>query len=96
MAVVRPAYFNSGNIQSMDDTMFNSLKNKFRYEFQQASPITLSVVSSGGTLSGLTITDTRMICGTAANNNSRFPTEGETGEPTSISVNYSRLNQSVG
>ena len=96
MAVVRPAYFNSGNIQSMDDTMFNSLKNKFRYEFQQASPITLSVVSSGGTLSGLPITDTRMISGTAANNNSRFPTEGETGEPTSISVNYSRLNQSVG
>ena len=37
-----------------------------------------------------------MISGTAANNNSRFPTEGETGEPTSISVNYSRLNQSVG
>ena len=79
MGVVRPAYFNSGNIQSMDDTMFNSLKNKFRYEFQQASPITLSVVSSGGTLSGLPITDTRMISGTAANNNSRFFTEGETG-----------------
>ena len=96
MAVVRPVYFNSGNIQRMDDTMFNSLKNKFRYEFQQASPITLSVVSSGGNLSGLPLTDTRMISGTATNNASRFPNEGETGEPTSVSVNFSRISQSVG
>lgn len=96
MAVVRPVYFNSGNIQRMDDTMFNSLKNKFRYEFQQASPITLSVVSSGGNLSGLPLTDTRMISGTATSNASRFPNEGETGEPTSVSVSFSRINQSVG
>ena len=96
MAVVRPVYFNSGNIQRMDDTMFNSLKNKFRYEFQQSSPITLSVVSSGGNLSGLPLTDTRMISGTATNNASRFPNEGETGEPTSVSVNFSRISQSVG
>tara|TARA_B100001113_G_scaffold209508_1_gene171813 strand:+ start:2536 stop:3498 length:963 start_codon:yes stop_codon:yes gene_type:complete len=95
MAVVRPAYINSGNVQSMDDTMFNSLKNKFRYEFQQASPITLAVVSSGGTLSGLPLTDTRMISGPQSNNGSRFPTEAETGEPTSISVTYSRINQAV-
>ena len=96
MAVVRPVYFNSGNIQRMDDTMFNSLKNKFRYEFQQASPITLSVVNSGGNLSGLPLTDTRMISGTATSNASRFPNEGETGEPTSVSVSFSRINQSVG
>jgi len=76
--------------------IFNSLKNKFRYEFQQASPITLSVVSSGGNLSGLPLTDTRMISGTATNNASRFPNEGETGEPTSVSVNFSRISQSVG
>ena len=53
MLVVSPAYFNSGNIQRMDDTMFNLLKDVFRYQFQQTSPITLSVVSSGGNLSGL-------------------------------------------
>ena len=50
MAVVRPVYFNSGNIQQMDDTMFGLLKDVFRYQFQQASPITLSVVNSGGNL----------------------------------------------
>lgn len=95
MAVVRPVYLNNGNVQQMDDTMFGLLKDVFRHQFQQASPISLSVVSSGGTLSGLPITDTRMISGTQANNNSRFPTESETGEPTAISVSYSRLNQTV-
>ena len=60
MANVRPVYFNSGNIQRMDDTMFGLLKDVFRYQFQQASPITLSVVSSGGNLSGLPMVDTRM------------------------------------
>ena len=52
MAVVRPVYYNSGNIQRMDDTMFGLLKDTFRYQFQQASPITLSVVSSSGNLTG--------------------------------------------
>ena len=95
-SVVRQEHFNSGNIRSMDDTMFNSLKNKFRYEFQQASPITLSVVSSGGTLSGLPITDTRMISGTAQIIIQDFLLKEKQARPTSISVNYSRLNQSVG
>ena len=64
MANVRPVYFNS-NIQRMDDTMFGLLKDVFRYQFQQASPITLSVVNSGGNLSGLPMvdTDTRMQAG---------------------------------
>ena len=35
MANVRPVYFNSGNIQRMDDTMLGLLKDVFRYQFQQ-------------------------------------------------------------
>ena len=61
MAVVRPVYLNNGNVQEMDDTMFGLLKDVFRYQFFTTSPITLSVVASGGNLSGLAyITDTRM------------------------------------
>ena len=63
MAVVRPVYLNNGNVQEMDDTMFGLLKDVFRYQFFTTSPITLSVVSSGGNLSGLPITDTRMQAG---------------------------------
>ena len=95
MANVRPVYFNSGNIQRMDDTMIGLLKDVFRYQFQQASPITLSVVSSGGNLSGLPITDTRMQAGASLTRADRFSTEAETGEPTQVSVSYSRISQNI-
>ena len=95
MAVVRPVYFNSGNIQQMDDTMFGLLKDVFRYQFQQASPITLNVVSSGGNLSGLPMVDTRMQAGASLTRTERFSTEAETAEPTQVSVSYSRLDQNV-
>ena len=95
MAVVRPVYFNSGNIQQMDDTMFGLLKDVFRYQFQQASPITLNVVSSGGNLSGLPMVDTRMQAGASLTRTERFSTEAETAEPTQVTVNYSRLDQTI-
>ena len=95
MANVRPVYFNSGNIQRMDDTMLGLLKDVFRYQFQQASPITLSVVSSGGNLSGLPITDTRMQAGASLTRADRFSTEAETVEPTQVSVSYSRISQNI-
>ena len=95
MANVRPVYFNSGNIQRMDDTMIGLLKDVFRYQFQQASPITLSVVSSGGNLPGLPITDTRMQAGASLTRTERFSTEAETGEPTQVSVSYSRISQNI-
>ena len=95
MANVRPVYFNSGKIQRMDDTMIGLLKDVFRYQFQQASPITLSVVSSGGNLSGLPITDTRMQAGASLTRADRFSTEAETGEPTQVSVSYSRISQNI-
>ena len=95
MAIVRPVYFNSGNIQQMDDTMFGLLKDVFRYQFQQASPITLNVVSSGGNLSGLPMVDTRMQAGASLTRTERFSTEAETAEPTQVTVNYSRLDQTI-
>ncbi len=95
MAVVRPVYLNNGNVQQMDDTMFGLLKDVFRYQFFTTSPITLSVVSSGGNLSGLPITDTRMQAGASVSNVSRNPTEAETAEPSQVDVNYSRISQTV-
>tara|TARA_B100000927_G_scaffold32297_1_gene23447 strand:+ start:1246 stop:2226 length:981 start_codon:yes stop_codon:yes gene_type:complete len=105
MANVRPVYFNSGNVQRMDDTMIGLLKDVFRYQFQQASPITLSVVNSGGNLSGLPITDTRMQAGTYVTRSgdgtsgddgaAEFPPESSTPEPTQVDVNYSRISQTI-
>ena len=93
MAVVRPVYLNSGNIQAMDDTMFDLLKSVFKYQFQQANPIALSVVSSGGSLGS--ITDTRMVAGASNTRTDRFSTEAETADITQTSVVYTRIAQNV-
>ena len=93
MAVRRPVYLNNGNIQQMDDTMFGLLKDRFRYEFQQAVPIGLSVVGSGGNLG--TITDTRMQAGASTTRTDRFSTEAETNEPSQVSVSYAKINQTI-
>ena len=105
MAVVRPVYLNNGNVQEMDDTMFGLLKDVFRYQFFTTSPITLSVVSSGGNLSGLPITDTRMQAGamvTRAGDGTsgddgaaEFPPESSTPEPSQVDVSYSKISQTV-
>ena len=95
MAVVRPVYLNNGNVQQMDDTMFGLLKDVFRYQFFTNSPITLSVVNSGGNLSGLPIRDTRMAAGAMSTRTERFPTEAETAEPTQVNVDYSRISQTI-
>ena len=93
MAVRRPVYLNNGNIQQMDDTMFGLLKDRFRYEFQQAVPIGLSVVGSGGNLG--TMTDTRMQAGASTTRADRFSTEAETNEPSQVSISYSKMNMNV-
>ena len=93
MAVRRPVYLNNGNIQQMDDTMFGLLKDRFRYEFQQAVPIGLSVVGSGGNLG--TITDTRMQAGASTTRVDSFSTEAETNEPSQVSISYSKMNMNV-
>ena len=93
MAVRRPVYLNNGNIQQMDDTMFGLLKDRFRYEFQQATTIGINVVSSGGNLG--TMTDTRMQAGASTTRADRFSTEAETNEPSQVSISYSKMNMNV-
>ena len=93
MAVRRPVYLNNGNIQQMDDTMFGLLKDRFRYEFQQATTIGINVVSSGGNLG--TMTATRMQAGASTTRADRFSTEAETNEPSQVSISYSKMNMNV-
>ena len=93
MAVGRPVYLNNGNIQQVDDTMSGLLKDRFRYEFQQATTIGINVVSSGGNLG--TMTDTRMQAGASTTRADRFSTEAETNEPSQVSISYSKMNMNV-
>ena len=73
--------------------MFGLLKDRFRYEFQQATTIGINVVSSGGNLG--TMTDTRMQAGASTTRADRFSTEAETNEPSQVSISYSKMNMNV-
>ena len=66
----------------------------FRYQFQQTSPITLTVVNSGGNLTGLPMVDTRLQAA-ALTRVERFSTVLETAEPSQVNVNYEKISQSV-
>ena len=91
MAVRAPLKNNSGNLQEMSTTEVNEIVDQIVYQYSLNPSVSLSVVGSSGTLSS--ITDTRLQAGNAANNNSRFPTEGETGEPSVVTVTYDKISE---
>ena len=59
MAVVKPLYVVSGNLQEMDTTKVDELIARAVYQYSLSPSVVLSVVSSGGNLG--TISDTRVI-----------------------------------
>ena len=56
--------------------------------------VTLSVANSGGSMG--TISDTRFISGEARTSTTAFPSEATTPEPTTTTVNYTRLSDATG
>ena len=89
MAVRAPLYLNSGNLQEMSTSMVDSLVEQIIYQYSLNPSVVLSVVSSGGNLG--TITDTRLQAGTHATSATANPPESGTGEPTVVTVNYSKI-----
>jgi len=93
MAVRTPLRLNGGNLQEMTTTQINEIKSQVRYLYGTDPSVDLSVVSSGGNLG--TISDTRKTAGAGITRVDRFATEAETAEPGTVTVNYSRINQST-
>ena len=97
MAVRQPLYLDSGNnLREMTTAMVTEIVNQVVYQYSVNPSVSLSVVSSGGTLG--TITDTRLQAGAISNSSSSFPNEATTQEPQQITVNYDKIsstNQSV-
>tara|TARA_A100001011_G_scaffold173958_1_gene182599 strand:- start:4210 stop:5142 length:933 start_codon:yes stop_codon:yes gene_type:complete len=91
MAVRKPLYNNSGNLQEMSTTMVNEVVDQIVYQYSLNPSVSLSVVSSGGTLG--TITDTRLQAGSSSTNVSSFPGEGTTAEPSIVTINYAKISQ---
>jgi len=94
MAVRRPLYVTAGgHLQEMTSAQISEIIAQTCYQYSQNPSVTLNVVSSGGSLG--TISDTRLQAGVYSTRVDRAPTEAETAEPTVVTVNYSKINQTV-
>ena len=94
MAVRRPLYNNSGNIQEMSDTMIDDIKTFCIFKYQTSGAVNLSVDSSNtGNLSN--ITDSRLQAGAQSTSASSFPNEATTAEPSVVNVTWNRITQQV-
>ena len=90
MAVRAPLKNNSGNLQEMSTTEVNEIVDQIVYQYSLNPSVSLSVVGSSGNLSA--INDTRLQAGAASTSTTGFPSEATTAEPSTVTVNYQRLN----
>ena len=93
MAVRSPLKNDSGNLKEMSSAEVTQIVNQIIYQYSLNPSVSLSVVSSGGSLG--TITDTRLQAGAMSQTNSSFPTEGDTAEPSVVTVSYDKISQSI-
>ena len=93
MAVRSPLKNDSGNIKEMTSAEVDQIVDQLIYQYSLNPSVSLSVVSSGGSLG--TITDTRLQAGAMSQTNSSFPSEATTDEPSVVTVNYDKISQSI-
>ena len=94
MAVRRPLYWDGSSVREMTSAMVTALANRCVYLYGGSPSVTLSQVASSGNISP-NMTDTRKSAGAYGTRVDRFPTEGETAEPGTVTVNYDRISQTV-
>ena len=93
MAVRSPLINDSGNVKEMSSTQVDEIVDQVVYQYSLNPSVALSVVGSGGNLSS--ISDTRLQAGAASTSATSFPSEATTAEPSTVTVNYQRLEQTV-
>ena len=93
MAVRAPLYLDSGNLKEMDAGQVDEIVDRAVYQYSISPSVELSVANSGGNL-GI-ISDTRLQAGDSITRTDRFANEGETDEPSTVTVNYNRIIQAA-
>ena len=91
MATRNPLFVDGTDLKEMSSTQITEIVNRCIYLYGTDPSVTLTQVSSGGSLA--VINDTRLQAGAAQSRVERFPTEGETAEPSTVQVSYDRINQ---
>jgi hypothetical protein len=94
MTARNPLYWNGTDLQEMSSAMVSSIQSRCVYLYGGSPSVTVSQVASGGNISP-TMTDTRKQAGAYGTRVDRFPTEAETAEPGTVTVNYDRISQTV-
>jgi len=90
MAVRKPLFNNSNNLQEMTTTQVAEIVDQVAYQYGSDPSVTLSVVSSSGNLG--TLSDTRLQAGSYSTSTTAFPSEATTAEPSTVTVNYSKIS----
>ena len=92
MAVRQPLYYNSSNqVQAMTTTMVDEVVDQIVYQYSQNPSVTLSVVSSSGSLDAMS--DTRLQAGAASTSTTSTPSEATTAEPSVVTVTYDKITE---
>ena len=91
MAVRTPLYNNSGNIQEMDATQIQQIKDFCTLKYFTGNPVELQVDVGNGTIGS--ISDTRLQAGAASTSATAFPSEATTAEPSVVTVTQNNIKQ---
>ena len=89
MAIRTPLYNNSGNLQQMTTAMVTEIVQQTVYQYSTDPSVVLSVVSSGGSLTGLS--DTRLQAGSQSTSATSAPSEATTAEPSVVTLSYDKI-----
>ena len=91
MAVRTPLYNNAGNIQEMDATQIQQIKDFCTLKYFTGNPVELQVDVGNGTIGS--ISDTRLQDGAASTSATAFPSEATTAEPSVVTVTQNNIKQ---
>ena len=91
MAVRTPLYNNAGNIQEMDATQIQQIKDFCTLKYFTGNPVELQVDVGNGTIGS--ISDTRLQAGAASTSATAFPSEATTAEPSVVTVTQNNIKQ---
>ena len=93
MAVRTPLVDDSSNLREATTAEIDQIKAEMIRQYSLNIPVTLTVVASSGTLG--TISDTRLQAGAHSTSATAFPTEATTAEPSTVTVNYDKISQTI-
>ena len=93
MAIRAPLYYDAGDLKEMNSGEVDQIIAQVIYQYSLAPSVALSRVNSGGSVG--TITDTRQQAGAMSTHNSSFPSEATTAEPSTVTISYDTIDQTV-